>query len=128
MAASERRAVGGYLRFHRSASRTRCVTSCCFQRTIPGFEPSAESYQLAVDAFVLARAGARLRISSQRAFDVFTALAAGSRRSRTPTSPAAKRWVRLVDETTDMFLATYRRKVEEEKMSDSIPVDAIRSV
>jgi AcrR family transcriptional regulator len=82
-----------------------------FQRTIPGFEPSAESYQLSIDSLARARAVVRAcGISSQRAFDVFTALGSGLAAQQNANEPGGKRWVRLVDETTDMFLATYRRK------------------
>jgi AcrR family transcriptional regulator len=82
-----------------------------FQRTIPGFEPSAESYQLSIDSLARTRAIVRAcGISSQRAFDVFTALGSGLAAQQNANEPGGKRWVRLVDETTDMFLATYRGK------------------
>jgi AcrR family transcriptional regulator len=82
-----------------------------FQRTIPGFEPSAESYQLAIDGVARARAIVRAcGISSQRAFDVFVALGSGLAAQQNANEPGGRRWVRLVDETTDMFLATYREK------------------
>ena len=82
-----------------------------FQRTIPGFEPSAESYQFAIDGVTRARAMVRAcGISSQRAFDVFIALGSGLAAQQNANEPGGKRWVRLVDETTDMFLTTYRGK------------------
>jgi AcrR family transcriptional regulator len=80
-----------------------------FQRTIPGFEPSAEAYQLAVDALAQARATVRAcGISSQRAFDAWTALGAGLAAQQNANEPGGQRWVRLSDELSDMFLATYR--------------------
>ncbi len=82
-----------------------------FQRPIPGFEPSAESYQLSTDSLALARGVVRsCGISSQRAFDVFTALGSGLAAQQNANEPGGQRWVRLIDETTDMFLATYRGK------------------
>jgi AcrR family transcriptional regulator len=82
-----------------------------FQRTIPGFEPSAESYQMAVDGLAQARATVRAcGITSQRAFDAWTALNSGLAAQQNANEPGGQRWVRLVDELTDMFLATYRKR------------------
>jgi AcrR family transcriptional regulator len=80
------------------------------QRTIPGFEPSPESYQLAIDGLAQARATVRAcGITSQRAFDAWTALGGGLAAQQNANEPGGQRWVRLVDELTDMFLATYRK-------------------
>ena len=62
-----------------------------FQRTIPGFEPSPESYALAVEAFDHGRrALADCGIAGGRALE-----------------PGSDRWVRLLDEVIDMFLTRY---------------------
>lgn len=80
-----------------------------FQRTIPGFEPSAESYQLSVDGLAQARAVMRAcGITSERAFDAWTALNGGLAAQQNANEPGGRRWARLVDEMIDMFLATYR--------------------
>jgi AcrR family transcriptional regulator len=76
-----------------------------FQRTIPGFEPTAESYAVAeqVVAFSQARFGA-VGISGPRAFDLWTALVAGLSAQQIANDPGGDRWLRLVDEAVDMFL------------------------
>ncbi|MDP9101086.1 MAG: TetR/AcrR family transcriptional regulator [Actinomycetota bacterium] len=80
-----------------------------FQRTIPGFEPSAESYALAVEGLALTRAGvASCGVKGPRAFDVWTALLSGLAAQQNANDPGGRRWVRLIDETTDMYLERYR--------------------
>lgn len=81
-----------------------------FQRTIPGFEPSEESYQFAIETLALTRAAMRsCGISSQRAFDTWTALSGGLAAQQNANEPGGQRWVRLADDLTDMFMATYRK-------------------
>jgi AcrR family transcriptional regulator len=80
-----------------------------YQRPIPGFEPSPESYQVAVEGLELARAALRAcGIRSVRAFDVWTALVSGLAAQQTSNEPGGTRWTRLADEVMDMFLARYR--------------------
>jgi AcrR family transcriptional regulator len=79
-----------------------------FQRTIPGFEPSPESYALAVDVL----GGGRRALSDcgivgGRALDTFTALIAGLAAQQISNEPGTDRWVRLADELIDMFLSRY---------------------
>jgi AcrR family transcriptional regulator len=79
-----------------------------FQRTIPGFEPSPESYAVAVEVLADARArvvacGAR----GARAFDAWTALTGGLAAQQNANEPAGRRWVRLLDELVDMYLAHF---------------------
>ena len=79
-----------------------------FQRTIPGFEPSAESYALAVQALDHGRrALADCGITGGRALDTWTALIAGLAAQQTANEPGSDRWVRLLDEVIDMFLTRY---------------------
>jgi AcrR family transcriptional regulator len=81
-----------------------------YQRTIPGFEPSPESYAPAVEG--LQDLHARLRacgVDDPRAFDVWTALLAGLVAQQNANEPGGDRWLRLADETTDMFLAHFAR-------------------
>jgi AcrR family transcriptional regulator len=80
-----------------------------FQRTIPGFEPSPESYGLAVD--LLQRGADRLAEAGVRhphALDLFTALVAGLSAQQVANEPGGTRWVALVDDAVDMFF-TYMR-------------------
>jgi AcrR family transcriptional regulator len=75
-----------------------------FQRFIPGFEPSPESYAISVKALQIVRdrlAGAGL--SDQRDLDLFTAVTAGLTNQQISNEPGGDRWVRLVDEAIEMF-------------------------
>ncbi len=79
-----------------------------FQRTIPGFEPSRESYALAVQVLDGGRrALAGCGITDSRALDTFTALVAGLAAQQNANEPGGDRWVRLLDEVIDLFLTRY---------------------
>jgi AcrR family transcriptional regulator len=79
-----------------------------FQRTIPGFEPSPESYAPAIDVLETARASLRAcGIRDPRALDMWTALTGGLTAQQIANDPDGDRWSRLADEATDMFLAHY---------------------
>jgi len=80
-----------------------------FQRTIPGFEPSAESYAIA--GKVLEAATARLHaagITTDRGRDLWTALLNGFADQQIANDPGGDRWGRLLDDAIDMFLAHLR--------------------
>src|SRR3954452_330428 len=65
-----------------------------FQRTIPGFEPSPESYRLAVG--LLQRGAERMAEAGVRhpqAFDLFTAVVAGLSAQQVANEPGGTRWV-----------------------------------
>jgi AcrR family transcriptional regulator len=82
-----------------------------YQRTLPGFEPSEESYRLATKNLEYARV--RLRacgVTSPRAVDAWTAIFAGVVAQQTANEPGGKRWLRLADELTDMYLDHFRPK------------------
>lgn len=75
-----------------------------FQRTIPNFTPSTESYALAVEVLknmqtVLAHAG----LHDPAHLDLWTALVAGLSAQQTANDPGGDRWLRLVDEVVDMY-------------------------
>lgn len=81
-----------------------------FQRTIPGFEPSPESYAVAQEFYVsgqrrLAAAG----ISDPGDADLFTALVSGLAHQQVANDPGGDRWVRLARRTVDMYLADVAR-------------------
>jgi AcrR family transcriptional regulator len=77
-----------------------------FQRTIPGFEPSAESMALAVEALTLGRASlAAVGVDDPRALDLYTALVTGLADQQISNDPGGDRWGRLLDDALDMFLA-----------------------
>jgi AcrR family transcriptional regulator len=80
-----------------------------FLRPIPGFEPSPESYQLALASLeslreVLATVGVR----DGAAVDLFTALMSGLATQQVSNDPGGDRWSRLFDDTVDMFLVAMR--------------------
>ncbi len=75
-----------------------------FQRTIPDFEPSPESYALAMEVIDQMRARfAAAGITNPAAFDLGTALVAGLAAQQTANEPGGDRWLRLIDDAVDMF-------------------------
>lgn len=79
-----------------------------FQRTIPGFEPSPQSYALAIEVLDHGRrALSDCGIVSARALDTWTALIAGLAAQQISNEPGTDRWICLLDEVIDMFLTRY---------------------
>jgi AcrR family transcriptional regulator len=81
-----------------------------FQRTLPNFTPSSESY--AVAERVLARAYEALAaagITSQEHRDLYTAWTSGLADQQIANDPGGDRWLRLSDQASDMFLAHVQR-------------------
>jgi AcrR family transcriptional regulator len=77
-----------------------------FQRTIPGFEPSAESMALAHEALSWASAAlAGIGVTDPAALDLYTALLTGLADQQISNDPGGDRWARLLDGAIDMFLA-----------------------
>jgi len=75
-----------------------------FQRTIPGFEPSPESYAVSVEGLgdlrrELEAAGA----DHPGDVDLWTALLTGLVDQQISNDPGGDRWYRLLDEAIDMF-------------------------
>jgi AcrR family transcriptional regulator len=76
-----------------------------FQRTIPGFEPSPESYEPAVQALGGSRDLLTLNgVSDARHLDMWTALVTGLVDQQISNDPGGDRWVCLADEFVTMFL------------------------
>ena len=85
-----------------------------FQRTIPGFEPSPESYGLAVN--MLRKTEAHLADAGLRdpeALDLWTAVIAGLVAQQLANDPGGSRWVRLVDQAVDMFFTYMQSPIKE---------------
>ena len=77
-----------------------------FQRTIPGFEPSPESYAPAMRALAGTRARLALSgITEARHIDMWTALITGLVDQQVSNDPGGDRWTCLIDESVTMFLA-----------------------
>lgn len=77
-----------------------------FQRTIPGFEPSPESYAPSVEGLEMTR---RLLVESgatdPRDLDLFTGVVTGLIDQQISNDPGGERWYRLLDDALDMFFA-----------------------
>jgi AcrR family transcriptional regulator len=79
-----------------------------FLRTVPGFEPSAESYALARGALdrlaeVLAAAG----MGAPEQVDLWTAMTTGLASQQVSNDPGGDRWRRLLEPAVEMFLAQH---------------------
>ncbi len=76
-----------------------------FQRTIPNFEPSAEAFAVAVQALDEMRVRmAKAGVVTQAAFDTWTAIVSGLAAQQIANDPTGDRWLRLIDDVTDMYL------------------------
>ena len=75
-----------------------------FQRTIPGFEPSPESYAISVAGFERSRLWFEEN-GIDHALDMYTAILTGIVDQQISNDPGGDRWLRLVDDSVDMFLA-----------------------
>ncbi len=76
-----------------------------FQRTIPGFVPSPESYAPALRALAATQEQLALNgITEARHVDMWTALITGVVDQQVSNDPGGDRWTRLIDESVDMFL------------------------
>jgi AcrR family transcriptional regulator len=77
-----------------------------FQRTLPGFEPSPESFAPAIRALANAHELLALHgITDERHIDLWTALITGLVDQQISNDPGGDRWTRLVDESVTMLLA-----------------------
>lgn len=75
-----------------------------FQRVIPGWEPTPETYALAVERLAeVRRVLASLGVDSDEAVDLWTALVTGLTDQQISNDPGGDRWSRLVDRAVDMF-------------------------
>jgi AcrR family transcriptional regulator len=77
-----------------------------FQRTIPGFEPSSESFEPALRALAVTQEQlARNGIIDARHVDMWTALITGLVDQQVSNDLGGDRWTRLIGESVEMFLA-----------------------
>lgn len=84
-----------------------------FQRCVPGFEPSPQSYAPAVRA--LAAAGDALAlngITHPRYLDLLTALISGLVSQQIANDPGGDRWTVLIEESVAMFLEHCQKAVQ----------------
>jgi AcrR family transcriptional regulator len=77
-----------------------------FQHLIPGFSPSPESHAPAIRALDNARQRLELAgIRDPRHVDLWTALMTGLVDQQISNDPGGNRWIRLIDDIVEMFLA-----------------------
>jgi AcrR family transcriptional regulator len=75
-----------------------------FQRVLPGFEPSDESYALAVENLArLTRALTAAGVDDPRHLDLWTAVLTGLTSQQLANDPDGDRWLRLLDETVELL-------------------------
>jgi AcrR family transcriptional regulator len=76
-----------------------------FQRTIPGFEPSAESFAISLTAMRLTVDWfAEHGLDRPEVVDLFTAVGSGIAAQQNSNEPGGDRWTRLVDDAALMFV------------------------
>ena len=80
-----------------------------FQRVIPGWEPTPETYALAVDRVDdLRRALASVGIRDEEAIDLWTAVMTGLTDQQISNDPGGDRWSRLVPRAVDLLFDQLR--------------------
>ena len=78
--------------------------SLLFRRVIPGFEPSPESYALAVDALSRARAVMNeAGVTDPGDIDCMVAMVAGLIEAQLSNEPGGDRWLRHLDRMVDLL-------------------------
>ena len=76
-----------------------------FQRTIPDFVPSPESYAVALKTFEATKKRlAAIGITDPEAVDLWTGLMTGLTDQQISNDPGGDRWERLIDRAVDMVL------------------------
>jgi len=76
-----------------------------FQRTIPGFVPSAEAFAISQNAMRLTRDWfAEHGLDRPEVVDLFTAVGSGIAAQQNSNEPGGDRWTRLVDDAAVMFV------------------------
>jgi AcrR family transcriptional regulator len=82
-----------------------------FQRTIPGFEPSLESYAPSVEGLELTRrALVEAGATEPQHLDLYTGVLTGLVDQQISNDPGGDRWYRLLEEALDMYFAHIDRK------------------
>ena len=75
-----------------------------FQRTIPGFEPSPESFAISeANLEELAELLSATGVTDPGHLDLFTALITGLTDQQLSNDPGGDRWIRLIDDAVEMF-------------------------
>jgi AcrR family transcriptional regulator len=113
--------VASARRFSHFCTESSARYQLLFQRSIPGFEPSPESYAPAVRALANAQEWLALNgITEPRHIDMWTALIIGLIDQQFSNDPGGDRWTRLIDESVAMFL-THCQPTPPSRKSASYP-------
>ncbi len=89
---------------HRFSTGDPARYQLLFQRSIPGFEPSPESYAIAVEIVERARARFRAAGIDDRGFDLWTCISTGLASQQLANDPGGARYEQLIDDAVRMFL------------------------
>jgi len=82
-----------------------------FQRTIPGFEPSPESFAISVQSLQeLGEWFVQVGLGGEENLDLFTAVGTGLADQQISNDPGGDRWLRLVDDAAEMFFNHVRNR------------------
>jgi AcrR family transcriptional regulator len=82
-----------------------------FQRTIPGFEPSPQSWALALEFYEIAsRVLSAAGLTEQTDIDLFSALISGMSSQQAANDPGGSRWAQHADYAVAMFLAAAEQR------------------
>jgi len=85
-----------------------------FQRTIPGFEPSAESFAISMQSLEALQAHlADMGIDDPADIDLLTAIGTGLTDQQISNDPGGDRWSRLVDDAMEMFMHHVSNRTKE---------------
>jgi AcrR family transcriptional regulator len=77
-----------------------------FQRTVPGFEPSPESFEIASESlWTIGRWFEESGLGGQETLDLYTAIGSGLAAQQNANEPGGDRWTRLVGRAADMFVS-----------------------
>jgi len=77
-----------------------------FQRTVPDFEPSPQSFAIAVEGLQATRDRLKtMGFTDPAVLDLLTAIGTGLTDQQISNDPGGDRWIRLVDEAMEMFFA-----------------------
>ena len=87
-----------------------------FQRTIPHFTPSPESYAVAVDVYEQMRKQlATIGLRDEASIDLWTAVLTGLTGQQISNDPGGDRWTRLVDHAVDMLLSDVQMNADNQR-------------
>jgi AcrR family transcriptional regulator len=87
-----------------------------FQHSVVGWEPSAEAYAPAVEAYrLMQRRLTAMGAPDQRSHDLWTAFTSGLAHQQLANDPGGRRWHDLIDDTVDLFLIHLEGSTHDER-------------